>query len=599
MSMEHRIVALLANKESISQIIFGIWLNFPNEKNIKKNISDENLNNLILKYKEEIYEKCINFLLASEKINEINSASPDESVFILIVFFNGIPFNYEVKIYPNEMEKSKEGEFSNEWILAKAEFFLEKNNIYDRERSSINNNINSISNNNANINFNRNNEKEFCFDFFKDISKVNFRPMSKYFNEKMLQVKKNYMNNHNINSFFRKSKNIIKNNNINNINNYNDIKNIANSMEIKTFTKQNSDNFKKIIDYRDSLNDLFGREKIIEKNENENENSNTNFISNSNNNLNMNIWKKNTNYENPNVNSNKNTNNNNNNLNFNRNSNNLIDRNEKYIDKRKITNEEKINLNYDYPLSMEKNIGRSNSVNINKKELIHTNQINNNNEMRNSQISNHYKNIPRQQSVNYIMKNPDKELTYWESFSKENEHKRVNSNSYFNSISNNNNNNKVNENYLINTNSNTNSQQIFQESETLTYNNSEAEASASKNINNINITNNTQRTNTYSKKNEKKFQSVNNEDTFFNITNSNMNIQTNSNFFDSQYRNCANVNYNYSNNNNFNNLNSNSNSKNNNNKRFIGSISNSNNNNNENKNINNNNNYNNNLFKVK
>jgi hypothetical protein len=49
MSLEHRIVALLNNKESRQQIIFGIWINFPKESGVKKNISDSALENIIQK----------------------------------------------------------------------------------------------------------------------------------------------------------------------------------------------------------------------------------------------------------------------------------------------------------------------------------------------------------------------------------------------------------------------------------------------------------------------------------------------------------------------------------------------------------------------
>ena len=125
---------------------------------------------------------------------------------------------------------------------------------------------------------------------------------------------------------------------------------------------ENSENLKNLINYRDSLNDLFERDNLPSNNKN----------------------------------------------NFNNNEENLSNN----------KNTEKISFNYDYPLSMEKII-RSNTVN---REAPKTKNIlyENNCDLKNSQNnSNQFKSIPRQLSQQNYNKNPEKELTYWESISKD------------------------------------------------------------------------------------------------------------------------------------------------------------------------------------
>jgi hypothetical protein len=125
MSSEHRIIALLNQEEALQQILFGIWLNFPDES-FKKKPSEEMLESFLAKNKLLIYEKCSNFIYRSNKIDEINTPSVNEGVFLMILFISGIPFYYEVKGIPNEKERTSTNEFSNEWLILKKEFSIEK-----------------------------------------------------------------------------------------------------------------------------------------------------------------------------------------------------------------------------------------------------------------------------------------------------------------------------------------------------------------------------------------------------------------------------------------------------------------------------------------
>ena len=91
MSNEKRIITLtddtnkkeLQESQSLKQIIFGIWLSLKYEDAS----SYENIEVLINKHKHFIYRKCLEFVLASPKIETIFSPSPDEGIFLLIIFF--------------------------------------------------------------------------------------------------------------------------------------------------------------------------------------------------------------------------------------------------------------------------------------------------------------------------------------------------------------------------------------------------------------------------------------------------------------------------------------------------------------------------------
>ena len=129
MSQNHRLIALtddikenkgIKNSINLKQIIFGIWLNFKEEKPTPKKID---LDNLLDKNKYIIYKKCLEFIQLSDKIETIYSPSPDESVFLLVIFYHGIQCHYEVKVIPNEEEKNTKEDilnnFNNNWLITK------------------------------------------------------------------------------------------------------------------------------------------------------------------------------------------------------------------------------------------------------------------------------------------------------------------------------------------------------------------------------------------------------------------------------------------------------------------------------------------------
>ena len=109
MSKNHHLVALQNDItydnnntntiQTLKQIIFGVWLNLKHEKPSPRKID---LDNLIDKYKLLIYMKCFEFIQLSHKIDTIYSPSPDQSVFILVLFYHGMQCHYEVRLFPNE-----------------------------------------------------------------------------------------------------------------------------------------------------------------------------------------------------------------------------------------------------------------------------------------------------------------------------------------------------------------------------------------------------------------------------------------------------------------------------------------------------------------
>ena len=144
MSSEKRIITLtddtnkkeLQESQSLKQIIFGIWLSLKQEE-----VSNyENIEILIYKHRHFIYRKCLEFILASPKIETIYSPSPDQGIFLLIIFFKTSQCYFEVKIIPNEEEKIFKDEndkginninmdeelllekFGNQWLIKTQKF---------------------------------------------------------------------------------------------------------------------------------------------------------------------------------------------------------------------------------------------------------------------------------------------------------------------------------------------------------------------------------------------------------------------------------------------------------------------------------------------
>lgn len=64
--------------------------------------------------------------MRSSKINIINSPSPNDGVFLLILFISGVPKFFEIKTFPNDKETIFRN-FTNEWLITKKEFTIDRN----------------------------------------------------------------------------------------------------------------------------------------------------------------------------------------------------------------------------------------------------------------------------------------------------------------------------------------------------------------------------------------------------------------------------------------------------------------------------------------
>ena len=103
MSQNHRLIALkddikdyngdINKSQSLKEIIFGIWINLNEEKPNKSELDFYFNKNKLL-----IYKHCFRFIQLSNNIETIYSPSPDENIFILVIFYKGIQCHYEVKL---------------------------------------------------------------------------------------------------------------------------------------------------------------------------------------------------------------------------------------------------------------------------------------------------------------------------------------------------------------------------------------------------------------------------------------------------------------------------------------------------------------------
>ena len=130
MSQNHRLIALKndieefksANKsKTLKEIIFGIWINLKKEKPSAKKTD---LDSLFNKYKNLIFKKCLQFLLLTNNIETIYSPSPEEGVFILVLFYSGVQCHYEVKYDLNNDYNLKN--YENNWLISKFKFELDE-----------------------------------------------------------------------------------------------------------------------------------------------------------------------------------------------------------------------------------------------------------------------------------------------------------------------------------------------------------------------------------------------------------------------------------------------------------------------------------------
>ena len=293
MSNEKRIITLtddtnkkeLQESQSLKQIIFGIWLSLKYEDATMY----ENVEVLINKHKHFIYRKCLEFVLASPKIETIFSPSPDEGIFLLIIFFKTSQCYFEVKIIPNEEDKSFIDDsninneykilenFNNQWLIRTQKFDFCNNNgqfyfnfqpyLNRNKYETVNDFINRhLSNNNKrkyekNIdnynNFNNNNMNSNNMNNI-NILKNNFNSNNNYYNNFNNNMNNNYSNNnynnnlgYNLNNNNNFENNQLNNNLVNNMrenlnnNNYNtnQINNINNELNNQYLNTVNNNNF--------------------------------------------------------------------------------------------------------------------------------------------------------------------------------------------------------------------------------------------------------------------------------------------------------------------------------------------------------------------
>ena len=260
MSNEKRIITLtddtnkkeLQESQSLKQIIFGVWLSLKHED--VSNYRD--VEELVNKHRHFIYRKCLEFVLASPKIETIFSPSPDEGIFLLILFFKTSQSYFEVKIIPNEEDKcfkdnSKENQilenFSNEWLVKTQKFDFINNNgqflfnfqpYLNREKictvndfifAHLNNkksekNIDNYNNNINNKNFNNMNDNNMKLNINNFNNTQNDLSNNCYNNSigyNMNNKENNQINNNNMININQNNinNNMIMSNNINNLKN--------------------------------------------------------------------------------------------------------------------------------------------------------------------------------------------------------------------------------------------------------------------------------------------------------------------------------------------------------------------------------------------
>ena len=219
MSSEKRIITLtddtnkkeLQESQSLKQIIFGIWLSLKEEEVTYY----PNLETLIYKHRYFIYRKCLEFILASPKIETIYSPSPDQGIFLLIIFFKTSQCYFEVKIIPNEEEK----------------FFREDDNMVNSDLNNDDLLLEKFGNQwlikTQKFDFG-NNKGQFYFDFNGYKNKIKIDTVNNFIN-KHLNKNNNSSNNNYINNDFNKSSR----------NNYNNT-NYFNNMNMNTFPNLNN-----------------------------------------------------------------------------------------------------------------------------------------------------------------------------------------------------------------------------------------------------------------------------------------------------------------------------------------------------------------------
>ncbi len=262
MTAEKRIITLtddtaiknLENSQSLKQIIFGIWISLKYEDASLYDSVEE----LLKKYRYLIYKKCFEFILVSSKIETIYSPSPDEGMFLLIIFFKGSQQFYEVKVIPNEEDKNfnksdnsnnnniNEVEnilenYNNQWLIMKRNFNLKENTGFDLTDSmknvKIHTTINYINYLNGLIPFSNSKSNSLKNSIFTNTNNKNFQNSNKFISSGNIISPNNLiMKKSNIENI---GKSYISNNNINQ-NNTNNNNNDILTLESQTNNNNNS-----------------------------------------------------------------------------------------------------------------------------------------------------------------------------------------------------------------------------------------------------------------------------------------------------------------------------------------------------------------------
>ena len=213
MSQNHRLIALkddlkdfddnVNKSQSLKEIIIGIWINIKEEKPTPKK---GDLDFCFNKYKYLIYKECFRFIQLSNNIETIYSPSPEENIFLLVIFYKGMQCHYEVKMTTNNINNN----INNQWLICKFKYELEE----------------------------QKHKVPFDFDIKIEINHGKIRPMMDYLNKKI----KNIIN---INENEMKKNEASNNNNnddiISNVNNANNNEEIKNHKEINIFNNVSND----------------------------------------------------------------------------------------------------------------------------------------------------------------------------------------------------------------------------------------------------------------------------------------------------------------------------------------------------------------------
>ena len=246
MSQNHRLIALkddikeaggINKSQSLKEIIFGIWINLKEDKPISNKKSDLDL--LFNKNKLLIYKQCFRFIELSSNIETLYSPSPEENVFLLVLFYKGIQCHYEVKLNFNlnsnlgmnnnniNINKDSNLNNNNSWLISKCKYELEEQALkvpFDYDiKIEINNGIISSMN-------------DFLNKKMENKQQINNNEIKKENNE-LIGEKNNTSDMFNLSDFNGDSMNgeyknkFIINNNINNANNYINLNNQNNKNE--------------------------------------------------------------------------------------------------------------------------------------------------------------------------------------------------------------------------------------------------------------------------------------------------------------------------------------------------------------------------------